>query len=210
MRDWHDIKFYTVPEMMTMLLATGPVKSMADEILSELCLCSPLVFRESLARNQRYLIGKVMEQGSPWDVVIHEETQLRAIHGTNKPMPDPLFIQLKELFIYDTSKTIELAKWLEHVKSIVKKAADKYGGREPIGILQLYNRMPLEKTSLKNLEEELIQIKLDEPIPFKQVSLTIDAEETGILNWQLYPFFHAIGSIRQEDIPRLKEIYGLS
>ena len=97
LKDWHDIKFYTVQELGTMLMAAGPTKSVENDLLRELLFCSPLVLRESLARGRKMLIGKVMEQNNPWDIVLHDEEQLRAVHGTSKPMPDPLFIQLKEV-----------------------------------------------------------------------------------------------------------------
>src|SRR3990167_9328404 len=91
LKDWHDIKFYTVQELGTMLMAAGPTKSVENDLLRELLFCSPLVLRESLARGRKMLIGEVMEQNNPWDIVLHDEEQLRAVHGTSKPMPDPLF-----------------------------------------------------------------------------------------------------------------------
>lgn len=191
-----------------MLMAMGHEETLKNELLREILLCSPLLFRQSLANNQRMLIGKVMEQNSPWDVVIHEETQLRAVHGTNKPLPDPFFIQLKELFSYGVTQTIVLDDWLMQVKETIGKAKEKYKGRDPEGILYIYNRLPLESTPLKKLEEELALIKIDEPIPFKQVTITVDAGVTGVLSWQLYPSFHAIGSVQQKDILKLKDLYG--
>lgn len=202
MKDWHDIKFYTIPEVATILMAVGYEKTMAKELLREIFLCSPLVFRESLALNKRMLIGKVMKQDDPWDVVIHEETQLRAVHGTNKPMPDPLFIQLKEVFLHDITEPLELTELLEHIQSTAKNAIKKYSGREPVGILHLHNRMIVKNTSVKDLEEGLTSVKFEELVPFKQVSITL-----GSLNWQLYPFFHPIGILGQEEIPKLKELY---
>jgi len=208
MKDWHDIKFYTIPEVTTMLMAVGREKTMESELLREILLCSPLVFRESLARNKQMLIGKVMKQDDPWDIVIHDEAELRAVHGTSKPLPDPLFVQLKEIFLHGTIQPIELTEWLEQVQNTAKNANEKYAGREPMGILHLYNRIPFKETSLKDLEESLTSIKFEEPIPFKQISITVDDRKLGSLNWQIYPFFHAIGSLGQDDIPKIKSLYG--
>ena len=208
-KDWHDIKFYTVPELATMLMAAGPAGSLENNLLRELLFCSPLLLRESLAKNRRMVIGKVMEQNNPWDVVIHDEMQLRAVHGTNKPLPDPLFIQLKELFLYEASSSVELEKWLAHITNVVRKACEKYKGRKPTGILHLYNRVPFQPTGLKQLEEKLAEMIFESPGPFKQVSITVDAKATGILSWQIYPFFHAIGSLGQLELPKLKELYDL-
>lgn len=207
MKDWHDIKFYTIPEVATMLMAVGREKVMGNDLLWEILLCSPLVLRESLAKNQRMLIGKVMEQNDPWDVVIHEETQLRAIHGTAKPLPYPLFIQLKELFVHDITQPIEIADWLGHVQNTADTANQKYRGRDPIGILHLYNRIPFKETPLKELEENLASIKFKDSIPFKQISITID-DATHSLNWQIYPFFHPIGSLGPEQTSQLNSLYG--
>ena len=201
MKDWHDIKFYTIPEVATMLMAVGHEKTMADELLREIFLCSPLVFRESLARNKRMLIGKVMKQDDPWDVVIHEEATLRAVHGTGKPMPDPLFVQLKEVFLHGIIEPVELPELLKHIQSTGKKAIQKYSGREPVGILHLHNRIPVT-TSVKDLEEDLASIKFEEPVPFKQIVITL-----GNLNWQMYPSFHPIGNLGPEEIPKLKSLY---
>lgn len=203
MKDWHDIKFYTIPEVATMLMAVGYKKTMENELLREIFLCSPLVFRESLARNKRMLIGKVMKQDDPWDVVIHDEAELRAVHGTSKPMPDPLFIQLKEVFLHGVIEPLELAELLEHIQNTAKNAIQKYTGREPAGILHLHNRMALKNTSVKDLEECLASLRFEEPVLFKQISITL-----GNLNWQIYPIFHPIGSLGPEEIPQLKELYG--
>lgn len=201
MKEWHDIKFYTVPEVATMLMAVGHEKTMANELLREIFLCSPLVFRESFARNKRMLIGKVMKQDDPWDVVIHEEATFRVVHGTAKPMPDPLFVQLKEVFSHGIIEPVGLPELLKHIQSTGKKAIQKYSGREPVGILHLHNRIPTT-TSVKDLEEGLASIKFEEPVPFKQISITL-----GSLNWQLYPFFHPIGILGSEEIPELKKLY---
>jgi|SRR3989344_3125268 len=203
MKEWHDIKFYTIPEVATMLMEVGYDKTMDDELLREVFLCSPLVFRESLARNERMLIGKVMKQDDPWDVVIHQEAQLRAVHGTGKPMPDPLFIQLKEVFLYGATEPLELLEMLKHVQSTAKNAIQKYSGREPVGILHLHNRISVQNVSVKDIEEGFALIKFEEPIPFKQISITL-----GNLNWQIYPFFHPIGSLGQAEIPKIKSLYG--
>lgn len=201
MKELYDIKFYTVPEVATMLMAVGYDETMDNELLREIFLCSPLVFRESLARNKRMLIGKVMKQDDPWDVVIHEEAPLRAVHGTGKPMPDPLFIQLKEIFLYGVNEPFGLPELLKHIQSTAKNAIEKYRGREPVGILHLHNRIPAT-TSVKDLEEGLALINFEEPVPFKQVVITL-----GSLNWQIYPTLHVIGNLGSEEIPKLKELY---
>jgi hypothetical protein len=209
MKEWHDIKFYTIPEVTTMLMTVGREKVAENDLLWEILLCFPLVLRESLTKNQKMLIGKVMEQNNPWDIVIHEEAQIRAIHGTSKPLPDPLFIQLKELFIYGITQPIELSEWVVHIKNTTDNAIKKYSGRDPMGILHLYNRIPFKKSLLKDLEADIASVIFKEPLPFKQVSITIDDERLGSLNWQIYPFFHPIGSFGQAEMLKIKDLYDL-
>jgi len=207
-KNWYDIKFFTLKELATMFKSAGLEKTTSDEFLSELLFTSPLALRESLARGKKMLLGKVMEQANPWDVVIHEEEQLLAVHGTSKPMPDPLFVQLKEIYVHGQSDALVVGKWLEHVQDTVKKASDKYKGREPIGILHLYNRTLFNPVDLKTFEEQLAKVMFDFPVPFKQVTVTVDSKDSGILTWQIHPLFHAIGGLGSHEIPKLKELFG--
>lgn len=152
------------------------------------------------------MIGKVMEQDSPWDIIIHDEEQLRVVHGTSRPLPDPLFVQLKEVYLHGVGP-IELDDWMSCVRETVRKAAGKYKGREPIGILHLYNRLPFHALGLKEFEDKLSMIKFDFKIPFKQISITVDTQ-VGSLSWQIFPEVHAIGSLGNAELPKLKELFG--
>jgi hypothetical protein len=208
MKEFYDTKFYTIPEVATMLMAAGKETAIKNELLREVMLCSAIAFHESIAQNKPLLIGKVMVQDSPWDVIIYDEVELRAIHGTSKPMVDPFLVQLKEVFVYDLKNTLDLVVWIKEVQQTIDKANDKYRGREPAGILHLYNRIPVTKTNLRETEETLQSITSMEPVPFKQIVITVEAGELGMITWQVYPFFHAVGKIGEDEIIKLKELYG--
>lgn len=206
-KEWYDTKFYTIPEVATMLMTAGKETSIKNELLREIMLCSVLVFHESIAQNKSLLIGKVMEQRNPWDAIIYDEAELRAIHGSSKPLLDPILIQLKEVFVHDLVSPLSLANWVAEVQQTINAANTKYRGREPAGILHLYNRVSVAKTDLKETEETLQSLTFAEPVPFKQIVVTIEEGNFGMITWQVYPFFHAVGKIGEEEIIKLKELY---
>jgi len=186
------------------------------EEYNELHHCFPLLLRESLSRNRRMAMGKVMQQKHPFDIVIVEQDDLRRAWNKTTSylhLHEGLWIQIKRIQDHPKS-THTLSRWGEKLQTIINNAGITVL-KPADGILYLQNNIIFSEVTWNEVMVALKTLSYPQPYPYKQVAISISEFQNGkkipaIHTWQIYPNYCDIGSVTDKDKVRLKDLYYLA
>ncbi|MFZ2190393.1 MAG: hypothetical protein WAV48_06450 [Candidatus Magasanikiibacteriota bacterium] len=209
--EYPKIKFVNLLEL-EQAFKDSDLLGLTKKEFDEVWCCRSLLVHLILFYKKRFLLGKIMDENNPFDIIIVDEDILKNANEKNRyDITGALPIQLKTIRKQNIEAKIPVQEWIKMIEKITEKI-DKTTKIAPHGVLHLHNIQPFEETGVE-LITYLKNIKIPTKYPFTQVLLSIliddenDPSKDQTVTWQLYPTFTSIGLITDEDKEKLRDIY---